>query len=265
MNPVQQIDVYRERWRRARDSLRLVDTEAGRFGTGQVHSAAGKIPARLVILPADPEGHLIDFDEEFWAWWSKESRDPHTGDLTLFGTETGSSAHAAYRYRSFTEDKWMRYVAVTHAGALEMGLGWDASYELRRSGEEEFEVFHLLTLVGRIAAALSYYGEVIQRYSPAGPWEVSLGLIGTGGSLLGGFATGWAEAGHYNHDGRQCSHPNVLMHRELTSWPDTNDATEQAYRLGDQIENSWGSRLRRYIAREGPNEGKFDIANYGWR
>ncbi len=230
----------------------------------RIHAVAGRMPARLVILPADPEEHLIDFDEKFWAWWSTDSQDPHTGEPALFGTDTGSSAYAAYRYRSIGDDEWMRFLAVTHAGALEMGLGRDASYELPRSGEK-IEVFHLLTLVGRAAAALSYYGAVIQHYRSSGPWEVSLGLIGTGGTLLGGFATGWAEAGHFNHDGRKCSQPNVLIRRELSAWPDKDDALELAYRLGDQMENSWGSRLRRYIAREGPNNGRFDIARYGWR
>jgi hypothetical protein len=261
----QQIDFYRRRWRRARETRRLLDAEADDFGSGEIPPTAGKISVRLLVLPGDPEEHRIDFDEAFLAWWTTESADPHTDGPTFFGTEITFTADAAFHYRSVSEKQWVRYLAVTHAGALEMGLGRDAAYELPRSVGGEVPVFRLLTVVGRTAAALDRYVEVIQRYGTEGPWEISLALIGTRGSLLGDFATGWAEAGHPNHDGRQCAQPNVLMHRELLTWPTRDEAIALAHRLGDQMENSWGGSWRRYVAREGQNKGEFDIVKYGWR
>ena len=92
-----------------------------------------------------------------------------------------------------------------------------------------------------------------------------ISLIGTDGALLGNFASGWAEVGYLDHDGRRCAEPNVLMRRELHEWPNSDDAKDLAYRLGDQIENSWGeTKWRRYIATEGANTGEFDTGKYGW-
>ena len=64
------------------------------------------------------------------------------------------------------------------------------------------------------------------------------------------------------YSGRKNVEPNVLMHREISAWPDDDDVRELAYSLGDQIENSWGYVYHRYLARDGEYEGKFDVQKY---
>ena len=261
MDELQRIETYRQRWRRTRKPLHMRDTDCRDFGSGRLHPAAEEMRARLLILPADPEEHLIEFDDDFWTWWATDSMDPHTKQSSAFGLESSSLSGAAYRYRG-AADKWERYVALTHAGALEMCLGWDAVYQLRRQEGGDVDVFRLITIVGRTAAALAHYGEVIQRFHLDGPWEVTLTLRGTRGSLLGDFATGWADVQRPFYSGRKNVELNVLMRRELSAWSDEDGVRELAYRLGDQIENSWGYVYHRYLARDGEYEGKFDVGQY---
>ena len=229
----------------------MVDTDCKDFGSGRVHPAAEEMRARLLILPADPEEHLIEFDDEFRAWWETDPIDPHTNQPSMFGRESSSLSGAAYRYRGRGDKEWQRYIALTHGAALEMCLSWDAVYQTPRQEGGGVDVFCLLTIVGRTAAALAHYGEVIRRFHPEGPWEISLALRSTRGSLLGDLATGWANMPSPRYLARKSVEPNVLMRREISAWPDDDGVRELAYRFGDQMENSWDFAFHRYLAHDG--------------
>jgi hypothetical protein len=58
------LELQRARWRRTRDLLRLVDPEAEDFAIGGLARFMDEPSVRLLILPADPEATLIEFDEE---------------------------------------------------------------------------------------------------------------------------------------------------------------------------------------------------------
>lgn len=261
---IERIELIRKRWRRARAGLHMENTEHDQFGVGHLPPVAGTTRARLLVLPSDPEGTSVAFTEDLWAWWAEERTDPHTAKPTLFGLDTTATSSAAVRFRSMgREDECYRYVALRRDGGLEMGLGKDAVYTIT-GGFRPIEVFRLINIVGRVAAALDLYAEVISRLGVEGPWEVSLALITTKGTLLGDVAAGWAEAGDANHDGRRCRESSVLLRREVAEWPAGEEALEFAHSIGAEVENAWGSKLRRYLARTGDLTDRFDIDEYRW-
>ena len=73
-----------------------------------------------------------------------------------------------------------------------------------------------------------------------GPWEVTLGLAGTQGSLLAGLGEGWLEPHQGFHDAEPCRLPNVLLRRECEHWPRGDEVRELAFAFGAMIENAWG-------------------------
>ena len=91
-----------------------------------------------------------------------------------------------------------------------------------------------------------------------GPWEVTLALAGTEGSLLGGLAEGWKQPFGGFNDATPCRDSNVLIRVERDDLPSAEDAREFAFTLGGLIENACGYAIRRFIARTGPLEGQLD-------
>lgn len=260
MDDPEQIEVHRRRWREARRALHMEDPECEEFGRGRIPGVAEEIRARLLILPADPEGHCIRFDQSFWEWWALDPLDPHTNQASRFGVDTSASVDSAYRFRG-AASQWERFVALAHSGAFEMCLGWDAVFPVT-SAQGDVDVFCLLSIVGKIAAALAHYGQVREKFDITGPWEVTVGLRCTKGALLGYFASGWPDVGGPRYVGRKNSEENLLMRREIQKWPEEDGVRELAYELGDQIENSWGFTQQRYLANSGDYAGRFDVGRY---
>ncbi|MCH8816057.1 MAG: hypothetical protein IH957_13395 [Chloroflexi bacterium] len=268
MNDLEAVELRRKRWRRARKGLDVLDPREESFGGGGVPSVAGKMSTRLIILPEDPEAHVIDFDDQFGTWWKEEPIDPHTGQPSNFGRDEWMTSQASYRYMRRGEHEWKRYLAISHAGGVEMGLGsHEAVYRLNRNTGVEVNVFRLLTIVGRVATVLEYFRAVIERYELSGPWEVTLALVGTENSLLGDFASGYSRPeDQFEDELRRCGERHLLIRREFEVWPgDQGEARAVAYRIADQVEGAWGYALRRYLITQGDNIGEFDAANYHWR
>ena len=62
-------ELYRSRWRRARETLGIVNPGQNGFATGGLGGHVPHLTVRLLILPADPEVSPIEFDEPLWEWW----------------------------------------------------------------------------------------------------------------------------------------------------------------------------------------------------
>ncbi len=75
-NENESVELQRERWRRARRTLRLIDPEAEDFLTRSLVPLKDGSTVRLLILPGDPEASTIAFDRELWSWWLEERPDP---------------------------------------------------------------------------------------------------------------------------------------------------------------------------------------------
>lgn len=85
ITPLDELDVQRARWRRAREKLRLTDPEADDFATDGLARRLDNPRIRLLILPADPEALVVEFDDEFWEWWHRLPPHPATGQPTDWG------------------------------------------------------------------------------------------------------------------------------------------------------------------------------------
>jgi hypothetical protein len=72
-------ELYRSRWRRARETLGLVDPGQDGFATGGLGRHVAHFTARLLVLPADPEVGRIEFDEPLWDWWKGAHQSPFEG------------------------------------------------------------------------------------------------------------------------------------------------------------------------------------------
>ncbi|MEX0980086.1 MAG: hypothetical protein WDZ89_03270, partial [Gemmatimonadota bacterium] len=104
-----------------------------------------------------------------------------------------------------------------------------------------------------------------QHLEVNGAWQVILALHDTEGALLGNVAEGWEEPHHFPvHDPSRCPDPNVVLVRELDAYPTDPEAIRTlALELGGRIEDAWGIKERRFLARAGTAVGKFNAR--GWR
>jgi hypothetical protein len=250
-------EIYRNRWRRVREGLCLVDSARDGFGTGGLGLNVPHLAVRLLVLPGDPEVSRVDFDQSVWAWWKSAHESPLDGAATDWGNTMRPTTGAAVRCVSLSDEEWDSYLALCRHGGLDMGMGGDGAAE--RDGRR---IFWLVRMVGRLWTALHLYREIGPRFGVTGPWECSVALIRTREASLGNFATGWAEYTDPWANQRRCRESNLLWRRELDEWPGTEEARSLVFSIGGWIEDSWGVETRRFIAHSGPLAGQFDVTRY---
>jgi hypothetical protein len=255
------IDKVRARWRRWRAPQRLVDAEASDFGVGGLARLIPDRTSRLLILPGDPEKHVVDLDDALWTWWGSDFEDPPTGAQTGWGHTKLPTVAAAVFGDGYGDSDWSRYIALHRNAGVEVGLGRDGSFP-----RDEQRLFLLTPIVARCWAAFVRYSEVVERFGLEEPFEVSLALCATKNAYLAGFAEGWADPGSIEYMTRPCPEEHLLLQRELNAWPaDSQEAMALAFSLGAQIEDAWGTSQRRFLAYRGDYEGSFDPRPGRWR
>lgn len=83
-----ELDICRARWHRARTLLGMAESGPDRpFASAGLAAQVRGFTARLLILPADPEAHVVEFDEAFQQWWLGSFADPLTGRPAALGRE----------------------------------------------------------------------------------------------------------------------------------------------------------------------------------
>jgi hypothetical protein len=252
-------EIHRSRWRREREKLVFTDVGQANFANGVLGQYVPNLTVRLVVLPADPERELIEFDKEFWSWWKTNHENPLDGQPYDWGRLIPTT-NAAVRFRSRSDDPWHwdSYFALYRHGGLDMGLGRDGG-GATRDGQR---VFRLIRIVGLLWIAFNLYGLCVERFKINGPWECSVGLLQTLGGALSNFATGWLQHPDPEANPYPCPEPNLWRRLELNEWPTQDAAKDLAFSFGGWIENSWGMQVRRFLERSGPLEGKFDASCY---
>lgn len=249
----------REVWRRARAGLGLVEVGSEDFAAGGLGARVPGLSARLLVLPSDPEGTVTEFDGELWQWWLNLNSQVE-GRTIDWGHEHHATLTAMVRHDRVSDDPWQwnRYLALHRTGALEFGLGTVGAREWNGA-----RIFFLISILGRTWASLVQHRAVLERLAPYGPWEVTLAMVRTQGAYLGNVAQGWAEPQNLiDYERLPCVERNVLIRLELVEWPQTDDAIrELAFVIGGRIEDAWGFKGRRFLARIGANAGRFDVAH----
>ena len=249
-------ELQRERWRRQRDRLSLLDPQGADFGTRGLAVKIASPTLRFLILPGNPENELVEFDATFWQWWLDPWPDPATGEPIIWRNHRPAATAAVLG--NGPEEQWESYLALHRSGALELVMARGVTYEL-----PDARAFSLLNMVGRLWATLGRYREVVERFTPEGPWEVSLALRETEGTTLGCVAEGWREpSGRLS--GPVCAEVALLRTRELweASWSDATGVQQLAFNFGAWIEDAWGCQFRRFLVRIGDRAGQFDAMRY---
>ncbi len=257
-------ELLRARWRRARGPLKLIDPTADDFATGGLAQRLDSDAfVRLLILPADPEATIVEFDEDTWNWWLADRTDPITGSATQWtrGQRHSPTSEAMVRFDwNGDQTRWSRCVALHRNGGLELGL---ASSAVREHEDTRFVL--LIRIVGHLWWLLDLQRHVIGRLGESGPWETTLAMRGMQGAHLANVAEGWAQPG--TPDGYGFSTSAVaaaITRREIEVWPDEEGVRTFAFALGGWIEDTWGRRERRFLADRGELEGEFDVRRFEW-
>jgi hypothetical protein len=261
-------DLQRQRWALTRGPMGLNEPTAEDFGTGGLARFVDDPGVRFLVLPGDPQASLVVFDGPFWEWWEEKRGNPFDGAApTNWGNRSIPTLDAAALYEPGGDGRWdwHHFLALHRSGALEFVLGslgvaeWEAGNEGRQD-----RGFMLVTIVGRVWVALERYAEIVERYRPSGPWELSLGLTRTDGALLGNVAAGWKDFDAWRFgDAPRCAEPNVFIRREVDEWPDADGRKKLAFEIGSMVEDSWGIKDRRFLVGEKHDgAGEFDVSRY---
>jgi hypothetical protein len=257
MEQVLKDEIQRFRWRRARLTAGLVDgSDEGEAWNPYGFEEAPMV--RFLVLASDPSRDVVEFDDGLWKYFG-EVNDPINGGNADWGREDVPTSNAALRASGRPGKRLARYLAVMRHGGLEMGLGNDAAYQ----DQEGIQWFRLLLIVGRVWSALSAYDRLRQLTHERGPWELTLALRNTKGAGLNDFAQGWEPASSWNQ-GPRCFASSLRRTVEIASWPEEDEVEDLAMQFGRWLEDSFGSKQRRFISRYGDLAGEFDASRYRW-
>lgn len=244
------LDRQRRRWGDARrfDRLDLEDTDG--FAKGGLGAHVEALDLRIRFLPADPLATLARLDGEAEEWLSKSRPSPYGGREPELGRSKRATSSALVRYDRYRDDQgWTRFVGLHRDGSLDFGEGSSIT-EYR-----DARFVRLRPLVGLIWHLAAMQVEAVEHWSIEGPFEVTVALAGVEGARLGGFAEGWRDVGDmFFWDAPTCVESNVLLRVEC----DILDPEALAMDVGEQIENTFGSTHRRFIANRGDFEARFD-------
>jgi hypothetical protein len=97
------------------------------------------------------------------------------------------------------------------------------------------------------------------RTAVDGPWQLTVALNRTAGAFLGNVGEGWAEPLTWDNELPPCVDQHLLWHIDIADVPRDDEARDIAFSVGDRIEDAWGARQRRYLARVGDLAGRFDV------
>ena len=244
------LDHQRKRWDEARRLDRLNLEDAAGFATGGLGGLVEALDVRIRFLPADPLATPVRLDGEAEEWLSNPRSTPYGGHEPELGRLRRATSSALLRYDQYRDNKgWTRFVGLHRDGGLDFGQGSSTT------GQPDSRVVWLRPLVGLTWHLASMQIEAIERWSIAGPFEVSVALAGVEGARLGGFAEGWRDVGDiFYRDALTCVERNVLLRVEC----DILEPEALAMQIGEQLENTFGTTNRRFIANRGDYEARFD-------
>lgn len=260
MTGVAEVELRRARWRRALQREAVDNVDRDDFATAGLGSRLGTPSVRMLLLPGDPEAEALTLDDELWAWIKNHQVVNIEGAQLRLGIHEVPTAHAAALvHRQGGHEAWDSYVAIHRSGAFECGLGDCGAWERRDQDGNIVRTFNLIAIVARTWALLKFGTALRDRTAVDGPFQFTVALHRTGEAVLGDVGEGWAEPQMWHNELPPCGDPHLLWHIELPNWPDENRIRELAFGVGDRLEYGWGVRQRRYLARTGHLEGRFDV------
>ncbi len=253
-------ELRRARWRRVLADQNLDSVARSDFAQGGLANRLDRATFRALLLPEDPEVRAIDFDDEFWGWFEAHTSIEIGRDSYSLGPQTGATAHAAVAFEAWSRnERWRRYAAVHSSGVVELSLGESARWEHRRPEKEVAAFYNLTTMVAGGWALLELGALVYERFAIEGPSMLVEACSDTSGTHLANFGEGWREPTDRGSHDTSCFDAALLWTIELADLGDADTRRAEAFRMGDRLENAWGSKHRRYLARLGEFQGELDV------
>lgn len=243
------VDAQRARWERYRVTQAMTIDAGDRFALGGLGRHVDDLSARLLFLPSDPAADVVPLGADVLAWLRQERQAPYGGKAPSWGHQDGAATDTLILYDQSRDAGWRRYLALHRHGGIEVGLS-RLSYEVNG-----IRAFRLRTIVGIAWVAAALQVEVAERWRVSVPFEIVVGLRNTRQASLGEFAEGWANPGMGLSEHPRCLDEHVLLRQEADI---KIDPQQFAIRLGDRIEQAFGSIMRRHLARVGQYKGNFD-------
>ena len=176
------------------------------------------------------------------------------------GAQEIPTAHAAALVDSYgSRDAWNSYLAIYRSEALEYRLGDRGAWERKDQEGNLVRVFSLISVVARTWALLRFASALRDRTAVDGPWQLTVALNRTAGAFPGNVGEGWAEPLTWDNELPPCVDQHLLWHIDIADVPRDDEARDIAFSVGDRIEDAWGARQCRYLARVGDLAGRFDV------
>jgi hypothetical protein len=178
--------------------------------------------------------------------------------VTAWGSDARPTWSAACRVDDWN-DGWRRALSIHRSGAVEVLVGRGVAWE-----RGDHKVFSLVGIVGYVWNALAAWLVFSEWLGAELPWEVSVALVGTENARLGGFAQGWRDPDDPMGPAFRCHEHGLLLQREIHSPLDAEGVRQLAFGIGNQVEDAWGSKHRRFLIWNGEPTDKFDTARWHW-
>lgn len=229
-------DKQRRRWHESRERFELVDPTASEFAKGGPARQMDSVGLRVVVLPGDPLGEQIRLSDKTESWFEEHTRQLPSGGRAQLGMWTRATTDAMLSYSQNHDDKgWNSYIGLLRSG------GVDAALDRVSRTRDDVTWFSLTTVVDVARSALSLSASAIGKWKVPGPFELTVAMTDTENGHLGGFAHGsiqpWPEPRN------RCVESNLLLRWESDS---PFDVDEYAARVGERIENAFGTTMRRF-------------------
>ena len=262
MTSIRDTELLRSRWLRTLERHALDTVDRPDFALGGLATQLREPTVQILLLASDPDADVIDIDDSLWTWMGEQRVVDVLGRAVRFGDQQYPTAHAAALVNGYgANEPWNNYLALHRSGAVECGLGDRGGWERPNRESEPVRRFNLISVVTYTWAMLKFSAAFNERVPLDGPLQLTIALRRTQAAILGNVGEGWAEPGSFENSVGGCVDDHLLWHITLDGTPDDDAQQRIAFSVGNRIEDAWGVKQRRYLARRGERQGQLDTRN----